>query len=275
MVGRMPALAASPLLPSSRFPLVVNVRKRLLIMEGSSFDSEILARKLTPESTRRRSQQRVLQHSESEIEILSDITPPRKKFRAVASTVVPNSPEDAVEDGEHSLAEKSLQERDYPRLSILRHEEQQPSSEARSSVDLLAILQRRHEELEHSGVLAARGPQKGKISRSKMWRNNVVVYDSDEDSAESSADSGEDAAGNESRAIRTLKSNWLKTLRRTDPKLLRSTPENQMDVPGEPLQPGEIAYASVSLSEKNSSDLLNIYYYSGSRICVYRGIHAC
>jgi hypothetical protein len=229
------------------------------MMEYSSFDSGVLARQLPLESTRLRSQERVLQHSESEIEILSDITPPRKKFRALASTIVPDRPEDAVEDSEHSLAEKCLQKKDFPSLSIHRHEEQQPSSEAASSVDLLAILQRRREELEHSGVLAARGPQKGKINRSKMWRNNVVVYDSDEDSADSSEDSGEDAARNESRAIRTLKSNWFKTLRRTDPKLLRPTPENQMDVPGEPLQPGEIAYANVSLSEENSSDILNIY----------------
>jgi hypothetical protein len=164
-----------------------------------------------------------------------------------------------VEDGEQSSLEKSLQRRDFPHPPVRQHDEQQHSCDLGKSVDLPAILQRRREELEQSGVLAAREPQKGNRNRSEMWRNNVVVYDSDEDSAESSDDSGESATRNESRTMRILKSNWLKTLRRTDPKLLRSTPENQMDIPEEPLQPGEIAYASVSLSEENSSDLLNIY----------------
>jgi hypothetical protein len=152
-----------------------------------------------------------------------------------------------------------IQVTERSRLRIRAHNEQQISYEVENRLNFSVILKRRRDELDQIGVLASRDSQKGKRKFSNMRRKNVVVYDSDEDSSESFEDSDRDETSDQTIAILSLKSNWLKILRKTDPKLLRPTPENQMDVPGEPLQPGEIAYSSVSLSEENCSDLLQIY----------------
>jgi hypothetical protein len=202
------------------------------------------------------------QASESEMPVERTAIP-RVLFEARAISDVFSSSrqelDDEVENGGPPLTNIPIQVTERSHLRIRAHNEQQISSEVEINVDLPGILRRRRDELEQSGVLASRDSQKGKSKFSNMRRKNVVVYDSDEDSSESCEDSDRDETSEQTLAIRSLKSNWLKTLRKTDPKLLRPTPENQMDVPGEPLQPGEIAYLSVSLNEENCSDLLQIY----------------
>jgi hypothetical protein len=124
--------------------------------------------------------------------------------------------------------------------------------------DIQAILERRRSELEKRGIFENRKDDISKKS-STFRRNNVLVYDSNEESDDADEDNVYVHLSSEEKYLHYLKLNWAKTLRETDGKLLQSTAANQMDTDGEPLQPGEVAYVSVGLSEKNNADLQHIY----------------